>query len=113
MRVSRLALPIPPSTAAKLQALCILQQLGEEAIMSQGNGRKPEGESFSGRSSGAREKLRTEEWRAWSLSGGLVLYPSILSNIVHTTELPTVHKHFRCIISLDPNNDPVMQTFYN
>lgn len=33
--------------------------------------------------------------------------PSILSSII--IELPTVHKHFCCIISLDPNNDPVTQ----
>lgn len=64
MKASRLVLPIPPSTASKLQALCILQHLGEKDIMLHGNGRKLEGESFSGRFSGAREKPRTEEWRA-------------------------------------------------
>lgn len=63
MRASRLVLLTPPSTAAKLQALCILQQLGEEAICPR-EWEETRGRELFRRFSGAREKPRTEDWRS-------------------------------------------------
>ena len=51
--------------------------------MSHGNGRKAEGESFSGKFSVAKEKQRTEERKEYSLKAGLVLHPSVLSSTDH------------------------------
>lgn len=53
-------------------------------IMSHRNGRKAEGESFSGTFGGAKENQRIEERKECPLSVGLVLHPSVLSSIDHT-----------------------------
>lgn len=52
--------------------------------MSHRNGRKAEGESFSGTFGGAKKKQRIEERKECPLKAGLVLHPSVLSSIDHT-----------------------------
>lgn len=86
IRASGLVLPSPcaPTHSCQAPSPLYFAASGSRDIMSHGNGRKAEGESFPGRFSVAKEKQRTEERKEYSVKAGLVLHPSVLSSTDHT-----------------------------